>query len=212
MDSFIAIFNKILDEWIEKSKNKAPFDPFEQTKEFSRQYSFCVTTTFMQRSRIIVTLICMLLSSFRAFTANNHLKMKTRSVSATTTTVVASAKKIASKMKKNPTRKPKVAKQAVTKSTMTSKKGEEPWFHFFTKGDEEYTAYMTNEWGFEKVGRKMPEMFEIIYFSLRPTIFHLNCISHFITSPSSTTTITREEIKPFLKRFLSKAPNLVFLG
>lgn len=26
-----------------------------------------------------------------------------------------------------------------------------PWYHVFTKGDEEYNRYMSTEWGFEKV-------------------------------------------------------------
>ena len=28
---------------------------------------------------------------------------------------------------------------------------DEPWYTMFTKGDEEYDAYMGREWGFEKV-------------------------------------------------------------
>jgi hypothetical protein len=28
---------------------------------------------------------------------------------------------------------------------------DQPWYHFFTKGDEEYNHYMATEWGCEKV-------------------------------------------------------------
>ncbi|CAJ1949121.1 unnamed protein product [Cylindrotheca closterium] len=77
--------------------------------------------------------------------------MKTRS--AATATVVASAKKTAAAKKKNQTtKKPKVAIPTVTKSTMSSCEDDKPWFHIFTKGDEEYNTYMANEWGFEKRG------------------------------------------------------------
>jgi DNA-3-methyladenine glycosylase I len=30
-----------------------------------------------------------------------------------------------------------------------------PWYRMFTKGDEEYDQYMANEWGFEKVGKRV---------------------------------------------------------
>lgn len=35
--------------------------------------------------------------------------------------------------------------------TTTSDFGSGPWYHKFTKGDEEYDRYMATEWGFEKV-------------------------------------------------------------
>lgn len=45
-------------------------------------------------------------------------------------------------------------KKKVATSTAASKstKSDVPWFHFFTKGDEEYNKYMSTEWGFEKRG------------------------------------------------------------
>jgi hypothetical protein len=32
--------------------------------------------------------------------------------------------------------------------------GDEPWYTVFTNGDEQYTEYMRNEWGFEKVRQR----------------------------------------------------------
>ncbi|KAL3928151.1 MAG: hypothetical protein SGBAC_012769 [Bacillariaceae sp.] len=74
--------------------------------------------------------------------------MKTRSASSKTTSKLASVKKAAAKKKKTPNK----AKAAAPEAVNTSKKGDGPWFDIFTKGDEEYTAYMTNEWGFETRG------------------------------------------------------------
>jgi DNA-3-methyladenine glycosylase I len=36
--------------------------------------------------------------------------------------------------------------------TSSSSTGTVPWYHVFTKGDEEYNQYMATEWGFEKRG------------------------------------------------------------
>ena len=42
---------------------------------------------------------------------------------------------------------------ASTAATSTAiDQGDNPWYHFFTKGDAEYEAYMANEWSFEKRG------------------------------------------------------------
>lgn len=40
----------------------------------------------------------------------------------------------------------------VTVRTTHADSDDQPWYHFFTKGDEEYNHYMATEWGFEKRG------------------------------------------------------------
>lgn len=95
----------------------------------------------------------LLSSSVRAFTAKNrhtYLKMKTRSASSSK--VIVSAKKTTTTKKKATKKKAKVATPSSTASKASTKSGDEPWFTFFTKGDEEYNAYMSNEWGFETRG------------------------------------------------------------
>lgn len=145
----------------------------------------------------------MLLSSVRAFTTvnNHHFIMKTRSASSKTTTKLASVKKTAAKKKKNPNK----AKVAAPAAVNSAKKGDEPWFNIFTKGDEEYTTYMTNEWGFETVSAEMNQSF------FPPTNYR-TVSALYLTTYCYCYYQTREEIKPSLKRSLWKAPNLVFLG
>jgi DNA-3-methyladenine glycosylase I len=54
--------------------------------------------------------------------------------------------------------KKKAKATKTSKSPLTSPEAlteGKPWYHMFTKGDEEYDKYMAMEWGFEKVNQSM---------------------------------------------------------
>ena len=63
-----------------------------------------------------------------------------------------SKKQKAGRPKDESTAAPSVGSATSKKQKTTPAKDEStaPWFHFFTKGDEDYDRYMSMEWGFEK--------------------------------------------------------------
>ena len=65
-----------------------------------------------------------------------------------------SKKQKAGRPKDESTAAPSVGSATSKKQKTTPAKDEStaPWFHFFTKGDEDYDRYMSMEWGFEKRG------------------------------------------------------------
>ena len=74
-------------------------------------------------------------------------------------------KKTAVVKKKNKKPAPKTG-TAAAPSDDTPKEGT-PWYHMFTKGDEEYNQYMATEWGFEKVHPLLKRSDAILLVSLR---------------------------------------------
>lgn len=117
-----------------------------------KSLSTLLTITFMHHPYWLVILVpFMTISAVRAFTiSSNHLNiMKTRSAS---TKVMATAKKATAAKAKKPAAKKKESPASPTKATTVTMNVDGPWWDFFTKEDEEYNAYMGNEWGFEKVG------------------------------------------------------------
>lgn len=85
------------------------------------------------------------------------------------------AKKKSSKATKaSPKREPKVviSSQEEGDEIDSPPTNDGPWFHIFTKGDEEYDRYMATEWGFEKVIRSISSSDYGSKFHRLPSKFH----------------------------------------
>jgi len=79
--------------------------------------------------------------------------MRTRSASIKS---IDASPKRTSRTKKKKKKEMKAAKKGKTatprganEAAGATKSSGEPWWHYFAQGDEQYSAYMVNEWGFE---------------------------------------------------------------
>jgi hypothetical protein len=131
---------------------------FLTTKLASDLSSSFLTRDIVGMTKMTTTTSTKRRSSSRLFSSSNQ-----ESSSDHNTPVKKKKTAVVKKQNKKPAPK---AGTAAAPSDDTPNEGT-PWYHMFTKGDEEYNQYMATEWGFEKVNPLLKSDDAILRGSLR---------------------------------------------